>query len=217
MEFLFVFSISLIGLFFLIFNTFLFNTKQKVRHNVSKVFLRYLLLLSLIEVSCHVVGILKPNSNFFFSHFHFGFQLICLSFLFYRLIANTWIKKAIVLIGITQAICLIGYYITNTEAFWIFNTYEIVSTSFILILYVLCFLFENLSHEHKYFNFSIGLFLYLSCSVAIFLSGNLELVLCEKPYIDIWVFNSLFYIIFQYFVYREYLFVKKNASIVKLV
>ena len=54
--------------------------------------------------------------------------------------------------------------------------------------------------------------LYLSCSIAIFLSGNLELVLIEKPYIDIWVFNSIFYIVFQIFIFREYLFLKRKIK-----
>lgn len=209
MEFLLVYSISLIGLFFLIFNTFLFVTNKKVKRQVPKIFLYYLVLLSITEISCNLIGILKPNSNLFISHFYFGFQFICLSILYHKLIDNKLFKKAIVVIGVVQIVYLLSTYISNTDLFWTFHTYEIVSTSIILIIYILFFLIKNVDLDYKYFNFSIGLFLYLSSSIAIFLSGNLELVLCTQPYIDIWVLNSICYILFQLMVYREYLYLKK--------
>lgn len=214
MNFLLVYSISIIGLIFLIINAFLFNTNKKVSKKVSKVFLWYLILLSVIEFSCNAIGILKPNANFFISHFYFGFQFVFVSLLYYKLIRNVLIRKLIATIAIVELGYLLSFYVINPEKFWVFNTYEIISTSVILVIYALYFLFVNLELQHKYFNFSIGLILYLTCSITIFLSGHLELVLCEEPYIDIWVFNSLFYIVFQIFVYREYLFVKRTAKIV---
>ncbi|WP_156112394.1 hypothetical protein [Lacinutrix jangbogonensis] len=210
MDFLFVFIISLLGLFFLLFNTILFATNSDVRKKVYKMFLAYLIALSIIEIACHIIGFLHPNLNFFISHFYFIFQFAFLSSLFYKLFKEKGMKQLIVLIFIVQIIILIWTYYSNPQLFWSFNIYEISSTSFILVAYALLFIFKNLDVEHNYFNFSIGLILYLCCSNSIFLSGNLDLVLLENPYIDIWVFNSLFYIIFQYMVYREYLFFKKQ-------
>lgn len=213
MKFLLVYSVSFIGLFFLIFNAIIFNTDKIVRKKVSKIFLWYLISAAIIEFSCNAVGILFPNFNLFISHLYFGFQLIFLSALFYHLISNKLMRKLIVLIAIAQLSYLSYMYLNKPELFWTFNTYEIVSTSFILIVYAVYFIFNNMELIHKYYNFSIGLILYLSCSIAIFLSGKLELVICEKPYIDIWIFNSLFFILFQYFIFREYLFVKNQTKI----
>lgn len=216
-DLLLVYSISVFGLLFLIANTLLFATNREIKKKVSNVFIWYLILLSVIEVCCHIIGVLKPNSNFFISHFYFGFQFIVLSILYYNLIENKLFRKMNIFILVLQTTYLLVTYLTNNDLFWVFNTYEIVSTSIILIAYSLYFIFLNLELKHKYFNFSIGLILYLSCSIAIFLSGNLELVLWEKPYIDIWIFNSLFYIIFQCFVFREYLYFRnKNTETITL-
>lgn len=212
MKFLLVFSISLVGLLFLMVNVFLFFSNKKVRKKSAKVFLVYLLSLAIIETFCHAIGFLSPNSNLFLSHIYFGFQFVFVSILYYKLIDNYLIKRIIVVIGILQILYLSYTYLTNTELFWKFNTYEIVSSSVFLILYTVIYVFKNLESQHKYYNFSVGLFFYLMTSITIFLSGQLELVLLEDPYIDIWVFNSLFYILFQYFIYREYLFFKKMEN-----
>ena len=123
------------------------------------------------------------------------------------------IKKSIIFILILQLTVLIAMYYFNPQLFWGFNIYEIVSCSSILGIYALVYIFKNFEKEHKYFNFSIGLILYLSCSVTIFMSGNLELVLWEDPYIDIWIFNSIFYILFQYMIFREYKYFIKTKNI----
>lgn len=203
---LFFFFISLSGLFFLFFNTFLFLRKKEIHNQVSKVFLMYLVSLCLIELACHVIGILKPNSNFFISHFYFIFQFTFLSYLYSKLIGNKLFSKIILIIYITQMIILIAMYILDTSLFWKFNEFEIISTSFILVFYALYFIYKEMDKVHYYYNFSIGLILYLLCSISIFLYGNLELVLIEDPYIDIWIFNVAFYIIFQFMIFREYAF-----------
>lgn len=207
---LFLYTISLLGLLFLIINTALFFTNRKVKDKVSKVFLWYLASLTVIEVICHIVGMSETNSNFYVSHFYFFFQFTFLSYFFYTQISSRRIKKIIVLIYIIQFIILSYTYYNEPQLFWRFNTFEIISTSLILIIYTLIFLLRNLEFNHQYFNFLIGLILYLSCSIAIFISGNLDLVLWQKPYIDIWIFNSIFYIVFQYFLFREFVFQKKS-------
>ena len=97
-------------------------------------------------------------------------------------------------------------YVSNPSLFWKFNEYEIIATSLILVFYALYFIYKEIDKVHYYYNFSIGLILYLLCSISIFLYGNLELVLIEDPYIDIWIFNTIFYIVFQFMIFREYAF-----------
>ncbi len=212
MNFIFSFSISMIGLLFLIINTFLFVKNKAIHGKVSKIFLSYLVALSVIEIACHAIGYLSPNSNLFISHFYFVFQFVFLSFLYFKLFENKIIKKSIIIILILQLTVLISMYYSNPKLFWGFNFYEIVSCSSILVIYALLFIFKNFEKEHKYFNFSLGLILYLICSISIFMSGNLEMVLWEDPFIDIWIFNSIFYILFQYMIFREYKFFTKNSN-----
>ena len=203
---LFFFFISLSGLFFLFFNTFLFIRKKEIHKDLSKVFLLYLVSLSLIELACHIIGILKPNSNFFISHFYFSFRFTFLSYLYSKLIRDKLFNKIIAVVYFSQ-ILILGYmYVSNPSLFWKFNEYEIIATSLILVFYALCFIYKEIDKVHYYYNFSIGLILYLLCSISIFLYGNLELVLIEDPYIDIWIFNTIFYIVFQFMIFREYAF-----------
>ncbi|SHI44477.1 hypothetical protein SAMN05444337_0016 [Flavobacterium haoranii] len=206
----FSFSISLIGLLYLFLNTFLFVRLKRTKKEVSKVFVFYLITLSIIEFFCNLIGLISPNSNFFISHFYFVSQFYILSFLFYSLFHENKIKHLIKLVAIVQTIFLVYTYYSNVELFCNFNIYEIVSCSIILIFYGLLFILKNFDTEHQYLNFSLGLILYLSCSISIFVSGNFDMVLCEKPYIDIWIFNSIFYILFQFLVYREYRFIKNS-------
>ena len=166
----------------------------------------YLVSLCLIEGACHVIGILKPNSNFFISHFYFIFQFTFLSYLYHKLIGSNFISKIILFVYLIQMTILAVMYIFDPSLFWRFNEYEIIATSFILVVYAFYFIYKEMDKVHYYYNFSIGLILYLLCSVSIFLYGNLELVLIENPHIDIWIFNTVFYIIFQFMIFREYAF-----------
>lgn len=205
------FLISLIGLFFLIVNTVLFVTNKTVVKRVSKIFIIYLITLSVIEVFCHVIGFLYPNSNSFISHFYFNFQFIFLSYLFYNLFKSFRIKKIILILFFCVLGLIVFTYIENPLLFWEFNPLEIVSTSLFLIILAVFFICKNLENIHDYFNFSLGLIMYLINSIYIFMFGNTELVICEKPYIDIWVLNSIFYILFQIMIFKEYLnFKNKN-------
>lgn len=207
-----VFSLSLSGLLFLIFNTILFFTNKEIRKKTGKIFLTYLLSLCVVEITCHIIGFLSYGNNFFISHFYFYFQLLYISLLYRKLILNNLIKSVILVILLIQTIILGVLYSTDPNSFWVFNNYEIISISLILITYALYYIFSNLSTEHRYFNFSIGLILYFACSVAIFSVGNLELVLCKDPYIDIWIFNVIFFIIFQFFILKEYLFLRSKDN-----
>jgi len=204
------FSLSLFGLLFLISNTILFFLNKVVRSKTEKTFLWYLFSLCIVEIVCHIIGFLYFGQNFFVSHFYFYFQFLFLSILYRKIISNSLFKKIITIVLLLQTAILVGMYILNPSSFWIFNYYEIISISIILILYALYYIFSNLATEHRYFNFSVGLILYLACSVTIFSVGNLELVLCEDPFIDIWIFNIIFYILYQIFIFKEFLFLKSK-------
>lgn len=205
------FSLSVFGLLFLIVNTILFFQNKTVRQKTEKTFLGYLFSLCIVEIACHLIGFLYFGQNFFVSHFYFYFQLLFLSILYKKIIQHSLLKKIISIVLIVQTIVLVSMYVFHPSSFWNFNYYEIISISLILIVYALYYIFSNLATEHRYFNFSVGLILYFACSVTIFSVGNLELVLCEDPFIDIWIFNIIFYILYQIFILKEFFYLKSKA------
>lgn len=207
---LLAFFISIIGLLFLLINCILFIRNWKNKDGLYKIVTLYLSVLFVVELLCNIIGFLKPNSNFFLSHYYFNIQFVVLSFFFYKLFKEKLLKLLVVINWIV-VILIIGYqYIANPELYWKFNIFEIGITSIILFAYCVIYFFKNLEVNHSYFYFCLGLTFYLSSSAFIFLSGNTELVFFEKPfYFDIWVFNSLFYILYQSLIFKEWKLLNK--------
>lgn len=205
-DYILVYSISLIGLCFLLFNTiYSFVLKNKIKKTTFSLFSVYLLSLFIIETFCHVLGISKPGSNYFISHFYFNCQFIIISIFFIILFKNE--KKPRLFIYIISSIVLFIIamtYMFNYFSFWEFNLVEICLTSFVIFAYILYYFKLTISKENVEFtSFFTGLAIYLISSSLIFITGNVELVLLEKPFIDIWILNSLVYLLFQYFIFKE--------------
>lgn len=199
-----LFSISLIGLFLLILNAFLFVKKIKEKNELYVIITIYLITLSIIESVCNYIGFFRPGNNLFLSHFYFNFQFLSLSYFFYKLFQETILKKMVIILAATIFLGLGIQYFLKPGLFWEFNLIEILSISFVLIGYSFIHLYNTLDGNKSYYYFCIGLIMYLLCSSIIFMSGNLELVFFTKPYIDIWIFNSLFYIVYQIFIFKEW-------------
>ncbi len=207
--FFFGFALSVFSLLLLFVNAILFLLKVKTNNRVYKVVATYLTVLFFVELFCNIIGYLKPGENSFLSHFYFNSQFLLLSLFFYQLFDDESLKKVVLLCYLLITSIIIIGYIVDFNSFWEFNLFEIVSTSSILVLYVLIHLFDTLNKEKIYFFLCIGLILYLICSSLIFISGNYQLVFIEDPYIDIWIFNTLFYILYQILIFKEWLFMKK--------
>jgi hypothetical protein len=203
-----VFSISLVGLLLLIMNSILFLSRLSGKGKLYLTLTIYLIALSVVETFCNIMGFLNPNSNLFLSHFYFNFQFLFLSFFYYKLFKTKILKKLVGVTFIVVWIVLAVQYYLNPALFWQFNLPEILSISFILIIYSLIHLYNSLGEEKRYFYFAIGLIMYLLCSSIIFMSGNLELVFWQDPYIDIWIFNSLLYIVYQLLIFKEWKLLK---------
>jgi hypothetical protein len=73
-------------------------------------------------------------------------------------------------------------------------------------------LYNSLGAERRYFYFAIGLIMYLLCTSIIYMSGQYELVFVRKPYIDIWVFNSIFFIVYQILLFKEWRMLNRNKT-----
>ncbi len=97
-------------------------------------------------------------------------------------------------------------YYNRPSLYWEFNLAEVTITSIPLLLYAFYFIVSNLkADKHNYFYFCNGLIIYLMSSAGIFLSGNTDSVILTEPFLlDFWFFNSLFYILYQFLIYKEW-------------
>ena len=208
-------TISLIGLFLLFINSVLFFISRKNKDIVYRYIMYYLMIQFAVELCCNIIGILYPNENFFLSHYYFVIQFIMLSLFFFQLFKNKLLKNLVYInLGIVVLILAFQYYQTPS-LYWKFNNFEIGTTSILLILYSIVYFYENLRESYKYHFFCYGLTFYLMSSCLIFLTGNTQLVFMTEPfYLDIWIFNSLFFILFQILIFKEWQFlVKKEKQI----
>lgn len=206
------FALSVFSLLLLLINAVLFLVKaKKINSRTYKYVSIYLSALFIVEIFCNAVGFLHPDQNFYLSHFYFNAQFILLSIVFYRLFSKPNFKKTVVINYAVVTSIIIGMYIHDQDLFWQFNLFEIASTSAILIVYALIHLYNTLAEKKEYFYFMIGLILYLLCSSLIFLFGNYEMVLIDDPHIDIWIFNTFFYIIYQVLIFAEWNYINKHG------
>ncbi len=203
---LFPFLVSLVGLFFLLANAIRFYTTCKNRDILYRIITAYLVLLFCVELLCNIIGFLYPNSNFFLSHYYFNFQFITLSLFFYKSFSSKILKKVIFIVFVAVLLFLGCQYYNRPSLYWEFNVVEVAITSIPLLFYAVYFIVSHLkTHKHNYFYFCNGLIIYLTSSAGIFLSGNTDSVFLTEPFIlDFWFFNSLFYILYQFLIYKEW-------------
>lgn len=211
---LFPFLVSLVGLFFLLINSICFYSTRKNKDVRYLIIMVYLIFLFVEELCCNIIGFNYPGSNFFLSHYYFIFQFIFLSLFFYSLLSNTLWKKTILFFLILVLIVLAVQYYRTPDLYWRFNLFEIGITSGLLILYALIFLIENFkSRKPDYLYFCNGLIIYLASSLSIFLSGNSDSVIFTEPFLlDFWFFNSLFYILYQFLIFKEWKVLKHKSG-----
>lgn len=209
------FLISIVGLLFLLINSILYIKTRTGKESSYSFLMVYLSVLFVVELVCHIIGFLNPNSNFFLSHYYFIIQFIVLSLFFYQVFEDRRIKVVVLLNLIGVNLVLGIQYFMQPELYWEFNLLEIGVTSSVLLLYCAFHFYQNLKTSYQYFFFCFGLSFYLTSSMLIFLSGNTALVFFEEPfYFDIWIFNSLFYIFYQFMIYREWQSLNKKISLI---
>lgn len=196
----------------LFINAILFSIRYgPSKDRLYKIMTFYLIGLFGFELGCHILWF-TPQSNFFFTHYHLSGQFLILNIFYFHLFKSPAIKKAITVICILTLMINLSLYIMSPDLYYRFNLFEIIAFSSILIAYALLYLYRTLGEAKQYFYFAIGSSMYFICSTLIFASGNVELVFIKDPYVDIWVFNSLFSITYQILVYKEWWFIHKKEK-----
>lgn len=191
----------------LLFGVLSAKTKKKT-HTILMIY-----LMTIFGVQIYSAWLaFNGNYNLHISHFYFILQLLLLSY-FYYTICTQQIQK--ILIKYSTLVCFIILsiqYIIHPETYFKFNNLEIFLTSFLLIVYTLFHFYNLLSAKKSFLFFNIGLFFYLFSSTVLFLVGNL-LVILDIGSINFDI-NNILFIIFQVFVFMEWikLYFKKEIS-----
>lgn len=200
--------VSLTAFFFLIRNFVLFYKYRKGQDTTYKIMTVFLGLDALNELACNVYGTLFPGENLIITHSHYQLQFLFCSMVFYSLIKSHF-RKVIVLVTILFYAFVLYHCYQDATIIFTINIYEIFLISAILIIYALYYLYYLIDRKENYINFTIGLIMYLLCSSIVFFYGVEEIVICEKPFVDIWVFSSIFLIIYQLLIYRDWKIINK--------
>jgi hypothetical protein len=198
-----------IGNFLLLMNLILFIKGFPNQGKAFKIYTFYLAGVFIIQVISGLFKHVLKFENLFLSHFYFIGQFVLLSF-FYLTILKKDFQKKIVKVSLVIGLSVLGIQFANdTSLFFKFNLFEIVITSFLLIVFA-SFHFYNLLNERKEFYYiNMGILMYLFGSTILFLTGNLSIMLHSKFNKIPWTLNAFLYIVYQIFVLIEW---KKSFS-----
>lgn len=200
-----------LGYFILLINTILFLKGFSVNGKAFRIFVCYLIIMFLIQITASFLQYFKIN-NLFLSHFYFILQFVLLSFFYLNLDLNE-LQSKIVKIGFV--FCLLVLTVQNTldsSLLLKFNLFEIFITSFLLIIYATFHLYNMLNKKREFYYVNFGILVYLFGSTVLFLVGNIINKLNDKFNDYTWLLNSALYVIYQLFILYEW---KVNFSIKK--
>jgi hypothetical protein len=196
--------LAYIGYFILLLNLILFFIRFSNQGKAYKIFTVYLGLVFVVQILAEIL-IQQKRNNLFLSHFYFIGQFIVLSFFYLNILKKVDFQKNIVKGGLILGLSILGFqFVYDNTLFFKFNLFEIVITSFLLIVFA-SFHFYNLLNEKKEFYYiNMGILIYLFGSTILFLVGNLMTSLSPKLNKIPWILNSFLYIIYQLFILVEW-------------
>lgn len=192
--------LAYIGYFFLLINLILFSTQFFKESKAYKIFTIYLALVLVIQVWAETL-IQQRMSNLFLSHFYFIGQFVGLSLFYWHILRQKNSQRQFVLGGLVVALIILGIqYCSDTSLFFRFNLFEIILTSFILIVWASTHFYNLLNEKKEFYYANIGILMYLLGSTILFLVGNLMTSLSPTLNQIPWIINSFLYIIYQIFI-----------------
>ena len=188
----------------LVFAFFLFLFKYKKNNKSFKIYTVYLGLISLCEVSSAITRHFHKN-NMIIGHCDTTFQFILISLFFASMFTSQVQKKIVYFFLVLLPLILFTRFAIYPELLFKYDNVETFSTAMLLIVYATLHLYNMLNREKKFFYVTVGLLIYIVGSTTIVLTGNILIALNDmKLYKNIWLFNVLFYLIYQLFVIFEW-------------
>ena len=201
------------GYLFLFINILIYFKSCKNQNAAFKIFLLYLIGSLTLQIYSTFVKKYLGQHNLFISHYFFIGKFILLSLFFMQILKKSAIKKLVTILLYTILVLLILNISFFNYNYASFNVFEIVITSFPLIIYCFLFFVQKIEgSDGKYTYLVSGMFIYFLCSLLLFSVGNLTSSI--KNFI--WHFNAVLYIVYQVIIFIEWQknFRKKNISTV---
>ena len=181
-------------------NVFLFFKSYRNKTVAFKIIAFYLLYSLILQLRMSYLASLKED-NLHYGHFYFIGQLVFLSFFFMQELKNKALSKRIKTYLLFALTALGIHYYLYPESYEKHNTFEIVVTSFPLLVYCFIFFTKRIgSSNNNFLFFNAGLFLYILCSTLLFAAGNLKAGII----LYIWAFNVVLVIIYQLCILLEW-------------
>lgn len=171
-------------------------------------FVLYLLIITIIQFLITVFQFFRIN-NLMFSHFYFIFQFIVLTFFYLSILIKEKQKKILKISSFFVVLSLLIQYFFTPSLFFKFNLFEVFITSFLLIIYSVFHLYNQLDEKKNYYYINLGILIYLFGSTVFFLAGNLIIKFNNEWGKIPWYLNAFMYIVYQLFILYEW---KSNKS-----
>lgn len=186
---------------------FLFKYKHNKHNIVYKLFCFYLMFIAVVQIIYGVMFHYKIN-NLLLSHVYFIGESLLLV-LFFRELIKTHQKRKIDFLIIIVFVCLIiliildrlGYYVLNP-----FDPLEIILCALPVFCLSVMHLYNSLSESLKFLYVTIGVIVYKTISVLVFILQNFTNTI---DYFDdlsfiLWKLNSIFLLIYYGLIFFEW-------------
>lgn len=200
--------ISKIGIGLLILNLVLLTLSFVKLNKAYRFFYVYLVLGLIIQlISQYYADNKIPNLHL--SHYYFTIQYIVLLLFYRKIFSDKKFNKVSLMLSIAIAVFLTSQYILNPSLYYELNFWEIIITTFPLIVFSVIYFFKTIDNFSPARWINHGIFFYLITSILVFVSGNATLNIKKEIALITWTVNSVMYIIFQILIFIEW---KVNLS-----
>lgn len=196
--------LSLLCTITLLINSVIYLKRFAVNSKPFKVFVLYLVYISIFQTSSAVLNRMHIH-NLFLSHFYFIGQFILLSFFYSKVLDSTVFKRIVGVLSSGVIITIGVNFYLSPDIFFKFSLLEIVLTMSSLVLYSLFYFYESFGEENKKFLIlNSGIFFYLLSSILIFSAGNFIIESNLHLKNIIWRINYFLYLFYQMVVFIEW-------------
>ena len=170
-----------------------------------KAFTAYIVTILIIHFFMELYAFQGKN-NHFLSNYFLWFHFILLSVFFYYAFKD--VNKKIAVFTKYTGFSIVGLlaiqYSITPMLYYNFNSLGFLITSCFIIIYSVCYLYENISNKLPFVYIATGAFLYTISSCLIFVSASQIVSFNDKTNVYIWNINAVLFIVYQLLILWEW-------------
>lgn len=197
--------LSSVGLGILCINIVIYFIGFAKNNKAYKFFVAYLIGIAIIQALMEIYAY-NGYKNHFLSNYYFSVRFILLSLFFYYAFSSIKkrISQIIKIVLIITVIALAIQYSIYPELYNSFNPMGVLTTSVLLVIYAVLYLYEMLSKKLPFYYTTVGIFLYIVSSAVIFASATSIVSFNDKINMYIWKLNAFLFIVYQLLILWEW-------------